>query len=328
MNILHRLLLLLSLIGSSAAVIAAEHVMVIESYHAQYPWDQSYLEGLRETLGDRATISTFEMDTKRLPKEQYQAQADKAWEAFLQRKPDLVVLGDDNALHYLARKIDQTGTPVVFLGINSNPRYAGLAEMHNVTGILERPLFKRNITEIKRIMGDKLKSALVLFDSGNTSQASVEGAFQNQTHMSVSGVKVKLELVAKKEQWQALILTAAEQYDAIIVGLYQTLTDAQGQNADAGEVLHWTSENSKVPLFAFWDFSVGQGKTAGGLVLAGKVQGQDAGQVVLRILNGEKPSAILPAIAQNGRFLFSKSEIERWGLVLPPAISGTATLID
>lgn len=326
-----KLIIILSIFLSlflSSSVYAQKKILVIESYHSEYPWDKSYIDGIKQTLGDEFAIETFQMDTKRVPKEQYQAMADKAWLHFNQSKPDLVILGDDNAFKYLGQKVNDTGTPTVFLGINSNPRSVSVDKMANVTGILERPLFKRNISELNKVMGGKMKSILVLFDSGNTSMASVEEAFKGKAEMSVSGIKVKLELVGEQGKWHEMVNGAKGKYDAIVVGLYHTLVNASGAHVPANDILSWTSENSKVPLFAFWDFTVGKGMAVGGLVLFGKIQGEEAAKYAKRILSGESPSSIQPIIAKKGRFYFSESELKRWNLSLPEDIKKQATLIN
>ncbi len=41
-----------------------ETILVIESYHGEYPWDQSYKEGLREVLASKYDLVFFEMNTK------------------------------------------------------------------------------------------------------------------------------------------------------------------------------------------------------------------------------------------------------------------------
>ncbi len=327
MKVLLSLTLFFSL-AISGLVQAQKKVLVIESYHSTYPWDASYLQGLQETLGSIAKIETFQMDTKRLPKTSYQAQADKAWKVFQDTKPDMVILGDDNAFKYMAKKIDNTNTPIVFLGINSNPRSIGLSEMKHVTGILERPLFKRNIIELQKIMGGKMNSVLVLFDSGNTSKAAVESAFHDKTTVNIDGIKVHLKMIGNFDDWRQIIKSAPTRYDAVVVGLYHTLVDASGKHIPADEVLAWTSSNSKIPLFAFWDFAVGKGKTAGGLVLFGKVQGQQAGETAKKIFAGAQPESILPAIAKKGRYYFSKSELKRYNLKLPAEIEKNAELVD
>ena len=60
------------------------------------------------------------------------------------------------------------------------------------------------------------------------------------------------------QQWQQQVLKAKEAgYQALFIGLYHTLKDADGKPVDAETVLQWSAQHSPVPLFAFWEFSVG-----------------------------------------------------------------------
>lgn len=305
------------LAGASLPAMAAT-VLVISSYHADYPWDSSYMEGLRSVLGEQHRILRVEMDTKRLPKSEYQRKADEAWARFESEKPDLVVLADDNALSFLGRKIDATGTSSVFLGINSHPREAGIDKMRHMTGVLERPLFKRSVLEIRRIMRNKLAKVLILFDSGNTSTTAVAEAFAGRMSDQIGEVQADIKLVATKAEWHETVLGAKDAgYDAIIVGLYQTLVDEQGIHQNPEEILAWTANNTPVPDFAFWDFSIGKDKAIGGLVLFGRSQGEEAGKMAQRILAGTPPKTISPVIGEKGRYLFSKSGMAKWRLELP-----------
>ncbi|NQY94644.1 MAG: sugar ABC transporter, partial [Campylobacteraceae bacterium] len=99
-----------------------ENILVIESYHAQYPWDKSYKEGLREILASKYNLIFFEMNTKRIDKKHYEKMANLAWKKYKEVRPSLVILGDDNALKYLGYRFAKTNTKVVYLGINNNPR--------------------------------------------------------------------------------------------------------------------------------------------------------------------------------------------------------------
>lgn len=324
-----KILLLLSLLGIVSTAFAADKtILVIESYHAGYPWDASYLEGLRETLGKGYTLVNFEMDTKRQPKSLYQQQADLAWTKYQELKPDLVILGDDNALKFLGPKFIGTTTPVVFLGVNQNPRdYVEMGK--NITGVLERPIFAMGIGAIGDIVQPKPDRILVLFDNGTTSQASVVEAFKGKTRNELSGVRVDLQLISNFELWQQTVLQAKEQgYDAIVVGLYHTIVGKDGKNVPAEQVMAWTSENTPVPPFGFWDFSVGKGQTIGGFVLYGKEQGIAAAEMAKQILGGKDPSEIKAVIGKKGQFVFSKSELAKYRLTLPADIAGKALLVD
>lgn len=299
------------------AFAAMPKILVINSYHAQYPWVESHNAALKNELKGTATLTFFYMDTKRLPAKRHPAMADLAMQAYGQQNPDIVILTDDNALRMLGERITNAGTPVIYLGINENPRryFSGTIR---ATGILERPLLKRSIVFIKELFRGRMDKCLVLFDSGTTSFAIFSNVFGGEPSLRFAHTKVNVQLIPTFYQWKNHVLTAKEQgYEAIIIGLYQTLVDKDGKHVSDQEVARWTSANSPVPLFGFWDFAIGKGKAIGGLVLAGEPQGREAAKLVQKVLDGVSPMAITPITAEHGRFIFSKSEMKRWNITLP-----------
>ncbi|WP_163835575.1 ABC transporter substrate-binding protein [Spartinivicinus ruber] len=316
-----------ALLSFNVSIAAETDLLIIESYHAEYPWDASYVNGISKNFeGSEYKVHRFQMDTKRIPKSDYQKKADEAWQFYQSIKPKLVFLGDDNALKFLADKFATTDTPVVYLGINSNPRRMKLSK--NITGVLERPLFKKSVVEIKKIM-PKAKQILVLFDSGNTSMHAVEEAFKGKTSLKISGLKVELKQIGKKDLWESTIHSAKNDgFDAIIIGLYHTLIDNDNKSVNAETLIKWTSQNTPVPLFAFWSFTVGTDKAIGGMVLEGYSQGEKAAGIAKRILKGDNPTDIRPVIGEKGKFLFSKALLDKWKLTLPPDIADKTEYID
>lgn len=303
-------------------------IAVIESYHSKFLWDESYNKGLQYVLKPAYTIVNFQMDTKRLPKSQHQKKADQAWQFIQQIKPVVVVLGDDNALAFLGPKLgQQTFIPTVYLGINSNPRDTGISKYKNITGVLERPVVKRAIQTIKKIT--PVRRVLVLFDGSNTSKVMADYFERGKSEFNINDVYGKLMLVETIEEWKQLVSSAENHnYDAIFIGLHHTLVNKNKQHIPSNEVISWTSTSSSIPIFAFWDFSIGKGKAIGGYVVDGFEQGWEAGKIVKRILKGEKPSTIHPVINRSGLYLFSKSELKRWGLIIPKELIKRAMYVD
>ncbi len=168
----------LLLAGMAQADAAEKTILLIESYHADYPWDVSYKSGLQEVLQSKYTLKHFEMNTKRLPTSQHREMAELAWKKYQELKPDLVIIGDDAGLSHLGPRFAETTTPVVYLGINNNPRNYFTHAPDNITGILERPIFKRSILSIKSLL-PRAKNVLVLFDTDVTSQIVRKEAFQD-----------------------------------------------------------------------------------------------------------------------------------------------------
>ncbi|MGL5993808.1 MAG: ABC transporter substrate-binding protein [Aeromonas sobria] len=309
--------LLLLLLTSLSLPLYAAHILVISSYHPEFLWDKSYNKGLLDGLDGEHQISHFYMDTKRYQREEFDDIAQRAIAFYLKSKPDLVVLGDDNAINYLANEIAALGTPVVFLGMNENPRLKGFVGHPKITGVLERPLLKRNISEISQLMGG-LDKALVLFDSSNVALTAIEDEFKTQTQLRVGQTLINSQLMGDYGLWQEAVLNAKKNgYQAIFLGLYHTLVDAQGQHVSEQTVLAWTSANSPLPLFCFWEFSVGKGMAIGGLVLDGNDQGHQAAALINSILAGTLPRTLSPRAALRGEYVFSKSELARWQLTVP-----------
>lgn len=300
----------------------ADDVLVIQSYHSGYAWDASYIQGLKEGIKPPHQLHFFEMNTKRIPVREYSAAAERAFQTYQALKPKLVVLGDDNALYYLLPKLYNEPISIVFLGINSNPRelldeYSGVAQ---VTGILEQPLFVKNMAEMGRLLPQDKHRVLVLFDSGNTSKIALE-YMQSQYALIKKnlGLDVEIRAIEKEVQWLDAIEQAPQQgYGAIVVGLYQTLIDDTGRHVPAENILSWTNQHSRLPLFGFWDFSVGKGKAAGGVVLFGLEQGEMAAELVTRILDKQEPAKYIPIqINRQGRGIYQPEEFARWGLTPP-----------
>ncbi len=310
-------LLVILLIPANAS--ALSRILLIESYHAEYLWDQEMVSGLEESTAGKIELFRFQMDTKRLHEDLYEERAELAWRYYREVDPDIVVLSDDNALKYIGARLSHTDTPVVYMGINENPRnYAFMNK--NITGVLERPLYKRTVKYINEILNVGNKKVLILLDKSTTTTAFKKRVFENSDSMKIRGVTTDIKLISDFSEWKNIVETAKHSgYQAIVIGLYHRVF-SDGKHVDSEEVLKWTSANTPVPLFAFWKMSVGKGKAVGGMVLCGRDQGRAAGKIVLEILGGKPVNSISPVIPEQGNFVFSKYELERWKIRLPYGI--------
>jgi len=278
---------LVVLMGHTTALSATKKiVLIVNSYHAEHPWVQSYNIGLEYSLGSKYNLVSYYMDTKRKPATEFDQITKRTWEKYLALQPAAVVLGDDNALRLIGPKLINKSAQVVYLGINNNPRKYGLLGHSNITGVLERPLIKRSMLMMSYLL--PIKKALVIFDDSVTSQVVRREIFNNQNRIKIGDTVIDIALTNDFKDWKSLALKrdGRSQYSALFVGLYHTVTNSEsGKHVPAEEVLGWLSEHSTIPLFAFWDFSIGKGLAAGGYVLFGEEQGKAAGDLVLEMLN-------------------------------------------
>ncbi len=307
---------------------ASKRILIISSYSSDSVWERDCKAGLLEVLASQFQLFEYEMDTKRISPEKYQDRALEAWQMYLTIKPDLVVLGDDNALKLIGPRFVGLDTPVVYLGVNQNPRHYFVnyqQSRRNITGLLERPVLKRSLAITARLLTPPADKILLLFDDGTTSKSIVEEALGNNLSFVVANTKVETAMVTSWKHWQHLVLTAANKgYDAIVVATFDTLSDHSGQNISGEEVLKWVSENSPVPPFTLWGNSVGPQSTAGGYVILGEEHGKQAARIVLRILSGTAPWLIHPEVHEKGSYYFSRSLLEKYGIRLPDNVSQQA----
>lgn len=316
--------LLALFISALSTQVMASDIVFIHSYHLDYPWVKEYRDGFLATI-ETNSIREYHMDTKRRKLEDFDTIADETWQLVTQEKPKLLVVADDNALKLLGSRINQANTPVIFLGINANPRHY-IKLNKNVSGALERPLLKRSVLMLKSILPG-ISKIKVLMDSNPTSYAILETSFDDKFNQNIAGTQVDIKLQKDFTEWKASVRESNDQqYDAIIVANYAALSDKSGNNISLDEVSQWTSLHSTVPMFAFWSYSIGKGKAIGGLTISGTQQGIEAANKANKFFStGTLPSISTPS---RGKFVFSEHELNRWNIKLPSNIDNKSILLD
>lgn len=294
-------------------------VLFVHSYHSQFPWVKEYITAFKETLNSESLLE-YEMDTKRLSKEHHSTQANKALTLIKNYRPKIVVTADDNALKLVGSETLKLNIPIVFLGVNANPRsYISLSS--KVAGVLERPLFQRGVIQLRKLIPNT-KKVMILTEQGTTTDAIIETIFNNNRSTFVNDISVHIRTARNYEHWQELILSSKDSgYDFIIIGSYSRLKNANNNHIALNTTTEWTSKHTPIPIFAFWRFAVGPGKSIGGLVLSGQHQGEAAAKIVNHYLENNKLPTPLMMTPKKGKYLFSRSELERWEIELPDDIA-------
>jgi len=302
----------------------AADIALIHSYHQGYPWVREYRDGFLYDIQGRS-IAEYEMDTKRKPSTEYEAIANQTWQFIQEHEPKIIVLADDNALKLLGPKVVEAKIPLVFLGINANPRHYIKLDK-NVSGSLERPLLKRSVFMLRQLLPG-INKVKVLMDRNPTSYAILETSFDDKFRQTIANINVEITLEESFTEWKSTVEKAKEnRYDAIIIANYAALSNKFCENVSLNKVSEWTSDKSPVPVFAFWSYSIGKGRAIGGLTISGTEQGLAAAEKVNHFFE----KGVLPSIStpKRGTLVFSKHELEHWNIVLPPALANKSTYVD
>ena len=332
---------MISSIGSVSAAGMQKRILVVSSYHREYLWSQDtnagvvsallelgYLENVAqgETFSRDGLLHTPKlilkklwMDTKRKRgKSQIKQTVASIIKAIDSFKPDLVLLGDDNATNYIGNHYVDTDLPLVFWGVNGNPMKYGLLDSiekpgHNVTGVYQAGYLKEGLHTLLKIMPE-IKSIAILTDDSPTGRANAK----NLARLDWSGQApieiIEMAVTNSYEEWQQKALELQHKADAFSLLNHNTLKDKDGRSIDQMEAGAWYLNNIKKP-----DLGHIKGSVIEGLLCAvddsGFKQGYEAVKIAHRILAGqEDPANIAVYAPEPGNFIVNMERARMLGL--------------
>ena len=251
-----------------------KRIFVVSSYDKSYLWSQATQKGLNNAMltygyldniqqandfttndhveSSKAVIKKAWMDTKRKNSfREIAATTVRIMRSIDEFKPDLVLLGDDNAANYIGNQLLDTPIPVVFWGINGLPLKYGLVESmdspgHNVTGVWQAGYPQESLELLHRLI-PKAKTFAILACDSETSRPRVKQI----RHLASKG-KLPLKLVDEVvtnsfSEFKTRTLELVPNVDAFFILNHDTLTDDQGNHVDMLDVGKWYLENVKRP---------------------------------------------------------------------------------
>lgn len=302
-------------------------VLIISSYHPSYEWAFECEKGIQKELDGLTELEYYHMDTKRIPEKEFATRADSAWTMYLNEHPDLVMIGDDNALRLVGPRLGSTQTPVVYYGINDNPRVYFDKMPANMTGIMERTPILPFLRYIRSII-PTTRSALVLMDQSQTSNSYVDIVFNNQKDIDAAGIHVTYKIAEDWDMWKQSVLTVAASYDILVASSYHAVKRKDGSHVNLHKVIEWTSANSPLPVFTNQEYSVYDTGAVGAFVTDGESHGSQAAAIALKIIKeGKRPADIPPETDRSETLYFNLKQLQRFKLTLPEDIKQIARFL-
>ncbi|MFH1398168.1 MAG: ABC transporter substrate binding protein [Candidatus Omnitrophota bacterium] len=298
-------------------------IFVVSSYHREYLWSQDTHKGVCAALldfkfldnkaqtdeytqndylkTDKIVIKKAWMDTKRKSAKNEIAQATaKIVEEINEFKPDLILLGDDNAVNYIGNQFIDTDIPVVFWGINGIPLKYGLLDSlerpgHNVTGVYQSGYEREALEYLKKLVPE-IKTLAVLSDDSETGRAKVKKIENFAEEGSLPFKLVESVVTNSYLEWQSAALRLQNKIDAFFISNHNTLKDEQGNPVDQLKAGAWYLRNIMKPDCGHEKQFVQEGIL---LVVddSGFKQGYEAVRMAYMILHEKKDPASIPVIA-------------------------------
>lgn len=314
--ILAVILFVLLCIGGSFPVNAKEtgrgRVLFISSY--SYAWETipQQIAGIRKSLGDDVTIDYKFMDTKNVDTAENVHLFYKSLSYYLSQVPayDVIIVGDDAAYNFVLvyRKIFGN-TPIVFEGVNNVSKALAMDYNPNVTGIIENQTYGNTIALAKKIYPE---AAHIVAIVDNT----VTGLSARKEFYSYKDEFPDLEFsdINASEFSQKDLIKSVESFDESTILLYILCSnDKDGNVYASAESVQMLSSRAHIPMFS--GISIGMGKgLLGGEIVSHEEMGEIAGEMALKILNGE-PCENMDVITDSPMtYCFDETVMKRFGI--------------
>ena len=355
-----RLLLLALFIGLGMASTVhgaseKKKILVVSSYHKEYLWSRSTQQGLVASLlkyryldtaqqGDAFTRTDYVESSKAVIRKEWmdtkRSNGQTAIAAATQRimnvlrdfRPDLVMLGDDNAVHYIGNQLLDTAIPVVFWGVNGLPLKYGLVDNmdrpgHNVTGVWQQGYPKESL-ELLHTLVPAAKTFAILACESDISRPSIK-----QLQVLAREDQLPLRLVDTVttnsfEEFKKRSLELAKKVDAFFVLNHDTMKDRHGNHVDMLTAGKWYLENIKKPEASPVDQFVLEGM----LLTAndyGYNQSYLAFEMAFDILEqGLNPGRMRPRTPARGPLMVNTKRADMLGIPLNGEMRKAVQLID
>ncbi|MBF0318270.1 MAG: hypothetical protein HQL01_00490 [Nitrospirae bacterium] len=260
----------------SAAVVLYSSIMkpiilVIHSYDPDYAWSRDITVGLQRVLKKHPNYSVkwYYMDLKNHNAPAFKRKAGiQAREAVQRWQPNVLILVDDDASELVGRRyVNTPGINIVFAGLNGEYSPYGYDKAVNVTGILEHKQFhamKETIETIEKSSKKHVPAGQVkiMYIADNSTSLAIDKKYIDAFDwrpFEYLGSYVARDF----EQWRKFVLEGGKKADYILVANYRTLKrtsqPAHNELVRPNEVVEWTNNNSKVPVFGLNLFNVEDG---------------------------------------------------------------------
>ena len=318
-------------------------IFIVSSYDRDYLWSQDTNEGVCAALLEfgyfdnknqikeftekdyvetsKAVVKKSWMDTKRKSsKNEMVKSAARITKEIKTFNPDVILLGDDNAVDYIGNQFIDTKISIFMWGVNNTPLKYGLVDSiekpgHNVTGTYQAGYYTESLEFLKKIVPD-IKTFAVLSDDSETGRSHLK-RIQQLAYEGKLPVKL-VETVATNSysKWKTKALELQKKADAFFVVNHSTIKDAKGNSVDMLEAGNWYLHNIKKPECTHQKSFVVEGMLCAADD-SGFKQGYIAGKSMYEVLEKGKNPATLPCPApERGTLVVNRQRAQMLGIKL------------
>jgi two-component system, cell cycle sensor histidine kinase and response regulator CckA len=285
-------------------------VLLLNSYHFGYSWSDSETVGILAVLQNQfpeARPTVEYLDCKYFFSMRH---FERQKQLFLEKYGDnyfsAVVVMDNPALEFAVkyRNVLFSKTPVIFCGVNGyTPSMLGGEK--NIGGVVEEFDILGTVQLMLKIHPEA-KHCVILHDHTQTGFGARKDAEEALAHVRTPVAFHFLE----DQNLQEIIDTVRLLTPGTILLALPYTRDKAGRVFDLDEVARMLSDNSPVPVYSVHEAQLGSG-IVGGILLGGRIHGEHAGAMAIKILRGVPADSIGISLESSFVTGFDQTQMER-----------------
>ncbi len=263
-------------------------VLHISSYSSEMLWENSLVQGVKDSLGDNDNITYYNMslNLKRLSntEAQYELMAKSIHATFVDMVPDVIITSDNNALEFVVDNysILFNNTPVIYCGVNNFEPEMIFGYSHNIRGLREITSAADTVDEMLKLFPDT-KNIYILNDYTATGIMARQG-----TEKELEKYSDKINFIYNSNDSLTDIMKEISSLGKNTLVLCSTFyIDRTGKYFSEQELSETLDRGISNPVFSLSAAYIGYEVMLGGRVTDGYNQGHEAGKLALEVLAGK-----------------------------------------
>ena len=296
-------------------------VFLLYSYQAVLPanleWDEAIRAALEGSAAEPLEFYTEFLDLAQFPDKSYlQSLINFLQSKYADRKIDLLIPVGELAFDFLSAhgNILFPNVPIVFCAAEKH-QVQSAKRLKNTTGVTFWIDIEGTLDAALKLHPQTQRVVLV----GGT--AKTDKTLEQLAREALGPYERRLEVIFLTDLPLAEILQRVAKLPPHTMVFYLCMyRDSAGNAFVPRDALALVAQAANAPVYGLWDTLLGHG-IVGGHLMSLKTQGSMAGEIGLRVLNGEKPENIPIVYEGTDFYLFDWRQLKRWGLResdLPP----------
>ena len=298
-----------------------KNILILHSYHQEYPWTSSENKGFTQTLINRflsgnINFSTEYLDTKRV---EFNKEYQIFFYHYLKQKyvhynysPDVIFCSDDNALSFLLKFKERLfeHVPVVFCGVN-NLNVQNDLDREQYTGVFEKKEIIPNLALLKKIIPHPGK-ILFLGDDSSTHQAIAQKIIAD---IASQLPEQKYAFLANDSLSYLIKQLQLHKEGIIFLTTIGGIKDENSVVIPLKTTLNAIVSAGNFTIISMEDVYLEEG-ILGGYVTSGFSQGKEAADLTVQILQGNSPASIPLVEKSPNQYMFNYPQLKKIGLAI------------